>query len=114
MARKKATTAKPVTPVRAVKTCPITRTEFANDAEHLRVTIRGANIVAGDGGPGEIVLLVPPKVFKGGTLGWYLNTQMNTEFNGTMVKIQGQVSLQLCYSKSLPGGPADAPAVADS
>lgn len=104
----------PTSPVGPPKTCPISRAQFAAEARPLRVSIRGENVATVDGLPGEIELLVDPKRFASGTQGWFTNEGCQMYFEGAAVRLQVQVSVQMCYSKSLPDGPVtDTPAVAN-
>ncbi len=104
---------KPALPAGPPKVCPISRAQFAAEARPLRVSIRGENVATVDGLPGEIELLVDPKQFASGTQGWFTNEGCQMYFEGAAVRLQVQVSVQMCYSKSLPGGPASGPAVAN-
>jgi hypothetical protein len=82
--------------------CPITRAEFREKAQPVRVTI------------GDQHLEAERKEFSTGSLGWYLNGKTNIEIGGKRVSVQIGLNLTVVGSKELPrdeepGGP-DGPA----
>ena len=74
----------------AKSTCPVTRTEFRNDAQPVEVTINGIPMTA------EV------KEFSTGSLGWYLNGKVNVKVGDKSVSVQVGMNLTIVGSKELP------------
>ncbi len=71
-------------------TCPISRDEFREHAENVKVVIN------------EIPQLAEVKEFSTGSLGWYLNAKTTIEINGKAVPVQIGMNLTIVGSKELP------------
>ena len=78
--------------------CPISRDDFRQNAEPVKVTINGMDMVA------EV------KEFATGSLGWYLNGKVSMPVGGKSVQVQIGLNLTILGSKALPmdNAPADA------
>jgi len=72
------------------KTCPVTRAEFTEHAQPIKVEINGVPMMA------EV------KEFSTGSLGWYLNGKTVVEINGKQASVQIGMNLTLVGSKELP------------
>lgn len=72
------------------KSCPISREEFRNNAEAVKVTINGVEHEA------EV------KEFSTGSFGWYLNGKTTVEVNGKKIAVQMGMNLTVVGSKDLP------------
>jgi hypothetical protein len=74
----------------AKSTCPVTRTEFRNDAQPVEITINGVPMTA------------DVKEFSTGSLGWYLNGKVNIKVGDKSVSVQIGMNLTIVGSKELP------------
>ena len=74
----------------AKSTCPISRTQFVEHAEPLKVIINGQEMTA------EV------KEFSTGSFGWYLNSKTNVDVGGKLVTVQIGMNLTVVGSKDLP------------
>jgi hypothetical protein len=72
-------------------TCPISRAEFWEKAEDLKVSING-----------QEALFAEKKGFSTGSLGWYLNGKTTVEIGGKRVAVQIGLNLTIVGSKELP------------
>ena len=79
---------KPV--ARKATKCPVTRQEFTDKAEPVKVTIAGQDQV------------LESRTFSTGSLGWYTSGKLVITVNGKPVKVQAAVSLIAVGSKDLP------------
>jgi hypothetical protein len=70
--------------------CPISRSEFQENAKPVTVQI------------GEDRLEADVKEFSTGSLGWYLNGKTKIEINGIKVPVQIGLTLTVVGSKELP------------
>ena len=70
--------------------CPVTRAQFAEKAEPLKVVINGQELIA------EV------KEFSTGSFGWYLNGKTNIDVGGKLVTVQIGMNLTVVGSKDLP------------
>jgi hypothetical protein len=68
-------------------TCPITRAQFRDKAEPVKVVVNGVEMTA------EI------KEFKTGSFGWYLNNKATINVGGTPVTVQVGANLTVVGSK---------------
>ena len=78
----------------AKTTCPITRDEFTQHAQPIKVSI------------GDKTYTARPKSFSTGSLGWNINDKITVEVNGKEVTVQVGMNLTIVGSKELPGAPA--------
>ena len=74
----------------AKSTCPVTRTDFRNDAQPVEVIINGVPMTA------------DVKEFSTGSLGWYLNGKVNLKVGDKSVSVQIGMNLTIVGSKELP------------
>lgn len=74
----------------AKSTCPVSRSEFVNDAKPVEVVINGIPMTA------EV------KEFSTGSLGWYLNGKANLKVGEKTVSVQIGMNLTIVGSKELP------------
>ncbi len=72
-------------------TCPITRSQFQENAQPVKVVINGVEMTA------EV------KEFRTGSFGWYLNNKATIDVGGTAVTVQVGANLTVVGSKDLPG-----------
>ena len=82
-------------------TCPITRAQFRDGAQPIRIRINDQEMD------------VPVKFFSTGSLGWYLNQKLNVDVGGKLVPVQIGLNLTIVGSKELPqdeASPHPAPA----
>lgn len=70
--------------------CPISRSEFRENAKPMSVTINGVPLQA------EV------KEFSTGSLGWYLNGKTTVDIGGKLVSVQIGMNLTIVGSKELP------------
>ena len=78
-------------PAMASKTlCPVSRAQFAEKAEPLKVVINGQELLA------EV------KEFSTGSFGWYLNGKIIVPIDGKNVSVQVGMNLTVVGSKELP------------
>lgn len=70
--------------------CPITRAEFRDKAQPVKVEINGVPMMA------EV------KEFSTGSLGWYLNGKSMIDVGGKQVSVQIGMNLTIVGSKDLP------------
>lgn len=70
--------------------CPVTRSEFREQAQPVTVKINGAAMTA------------LPKEFSTGSLGWHLNGKAILEVGGKQVSVQIGMNLTIIGSKELP------------
>ncbi len=74
----------------AKSTCPVSRTDFRNDAQPVEVIINGVPMTA------------DVKEFSTGSLGWYLNGKVNLKVGDKSVSVQIGMNLTIVGSKELP------------
>jgi hypothetical protein len=84
-------------------TCPISRAEFWEKAEDLKVSING-----------QEAIFAEKKGFSTGSLGWYLNGKTTVEIGGKRVAVQIGLNLTIVGSKELPEDNAAPEAVGSS
>ena len=72
------------------KSCPVTRAEFLEQAQPVKIEINGLPMMA------EV------KEFSTGSLGWYLNGKTMIEVGGKQVSVQIGMNLTVVGSKDLP------------
>jgi len=72
------------------KSCPVTRAEFREQAQPVKVEING------------IPMMAEVKEFSTGSLGWYLNGKTVIEVGGKQVSVQIGMNLTVVGSKELP------------
>jgi hypothetical protein len=72
------------------KACPVTRAEFREHAQPVKVEINGVPMMA------EV------KEFSTGSFGWYLNGKTIIEVGGKQVSVQIGMNLTVVGSKELP------------
>jgi len=72
--------------------CPVTRAQFTEKAEPLKVTINGQDLVA------EV------KEFSTGSFGWYLNGKIIVPIDGKNVSVQIGMNLAVVGSKEADKG----------
>jgi len=71
------------------KSCPVTRAEFREQAQPVKVEING------------IPMMAEVKEFSTGSLGWYLNGKTVIEVGGKQVSVQIGMNLTVVGSKEL-------------
>lgn len=71
----------------AKTTCPVTRTQFVEKAEPLKVVINGQELIA------EV------KEFSTGSFGWYLNGKILVPIDGKNVSVQVGMNMAVVGSK---------------
>jgi hypothetical protein len=71
----------------AKTTCPITRTQFVEKAEPVRISINGSEMLA------------EKKEFSTGSFGWYLNGKTVVTVDGKPVSVQIGMNLTVVGSK---------------
>ena len=74
----------------AKTSCPVTRSQFTEKAEPLKVVINGQELLA------EV------KEFSTGSFGWYLNGKILVPIDGKNVSVQIGMNLTVVGSKELP------------
>jgi hypothetical protein len=74
----------------AVAKCPVTRAEFRESAQPVKVEINGVPMIA------EV------KEFSTGSLGWYLNGKSVIDVGGKQVTVQIGMNITVIGSKELP------------
>ncbi len=74
----------------AKTTCPITRSQFLEQAKPVEVVIGGVPLIA------EV------KEFSTGSLGWYLNGKTSIRIGEQAVSVQIGMNLTIVGSKELP------------
>jgi hypothetical protein len=74
----------------AKSTCPVTRQQFLEHAQALKVTIN------------DVPMLAEAREFATGSLGWYLNGKTVVEIDGKPVSVQIGLNLTVVGSKELP------------
>ena len=72
--------------------CPVTRAQFTEKAEPLKVTINGQDLVA------EV------KEFSTGSFGWYLNGKIIVPVDGKNLSVQIGMNLAVVGSKEADKG----------
>ena len=72
--------------------CPVTRAQFTEKAEPLKVTINGQDLVA------EV------KEFSTGSFGWYLNGKIIVPIDGKNLSVQIGMNLAVVGSKEADKG----------
>ncbi len=72
--------------------CPVTRAQFTEKAEPLKVTINGQDLVA------EV------KEFSTGSFGWYLNGKIIVPIDGKNLSVQIGMNLAVVGSKEAEKG----------
>lgn len=72
------------------KTCPVSRAEFREHAQPVKIEINGVTHTA------EV------KEFSTGSFGWYLNGKSTIEVGGKTVSVQIGMNLTVVGSKDLP------------
>ena len=70
--------------------CPVTRAQFTEKAEPVRITINGNEMLA------EV------KQFSTGSFGWYLNGKTTVMVDGKAVSVQIGMNLTIVGSKEAP------------
>jgi len=71
----------------AKSTCPVSRTQFVEHAEPLKITINGNDMLA------EV------KQFSTGSFGWYLNGKTTVTIDGKALSVQIGMNLTVVGSK---------------
>jgi hypothetical protein len=71
----------------AKTTCPVTRAQFKETAEPLKVVINGQELIA------------EPKEFSTGSFGWFLNGKVLVPVGGKNVSVQVGMNLTVVGSK---------------
>lgn len=71
----------------AKTTCPVTRAQFKETAEPLKVVINGQELIA------------DPKEFSTGSFGWFLNGKVLVPVGGKNVSVQVGINLTVVGSK---------------
>jgi hypothetical protein len=71
----------------AKTTCPVTRTQFTEKAEPLKIVINGTELIA------EV------KEFSTGSFGWYLNGKVLVPIDGKNVSVQVGMNMTVVGSK---------------
>jgi hypothetical protein len=71
----------------AKSTCPITRTQFVEKAEPLKVVINGQEMTA------------TVKEFSTGSFGWNINSKITVEVDGKPLSVQCGMNLTVVGSK---------------
>lgn len=71
----------------AKTTCPVTRAQFKETAEPLKITIAGQDLVA------------EAKEFSTGSFGWFLNSKVLVPVGGKNVSVQVGLNLTIVGSK---------------
>ncbi len=72
------------------KSCPITRVDFREHAQPVKVEVNGVPMVA------------QVKEFSTGSFGWYLGGKSVIEVDGKQVSVQIGMNLTIVGSKDLP------------
>jgi hypothetical protein len=72
------------------KSCAVTRAEFLEQAQPIKVEING------------IPMMAEVKEFSTGSLGWYLNGKTVIDVGGKQVSVQIGMNLTVVGSKDLP------------
>jgi hypothetical protein len=78
-----------------VTKCPITRSQFRQNASPVTIIIRQA-------GHPDVQLTGEVKEFSTGSLGWYANGKVDLHVGETAVKVQVGGNLTIVGSKELP------------
>ena len=76
----------------AKTTCPVTRAQFVEKAEPLKIIINGSELIA------EV------KEFSTGSFGWYLNGKVVVPIDGKNVSVQIGMNLAVVGSKDADKG----------
>lgn len=71
----------------AKTTCPVTRAQFKETAEPLKITIAGQELIA------------EPKEFSTGSFGWFINGKVLVPVGGKNVSVQVGLNLTVVGSK---------------
>jgi hypothetical protein len=74
----------------AKKECPISRAEFRDKAQVIKIVIADRGYVA------------VPKEFSTGSLGWNVNDKIQLQISGKIVTVQVGLNLTVIGSKELP------------
>jgi hypothetical protein len=74
-------------PAMAKAPCPVTRTQFLEHAEPVKVVINGQEMTA------------EKKEFSTGSFGWYINGKVNVAIEGKTVPVQVGLNLTVVGSK---------------
>ena len=74
------------------KPCPITKEDFLQTAEPLKVDVAGIPMVA------------EPRSFSTGSFGWYLNGKITVTVNGKAIPIQIGANFTVVGSKDAAAG----------
>jgi hypothetical protein len=74
------------------KPCPITKEDFFEKAEPLKVEIAGVPMVC------------EPKAFSTGSFGWYLNGKITVTVDGKAIPVQIGANLTVVGSKEAASG----------
>lgn len=72
--------------------CPITREEFMQKAQPVKVDLAGFPLVA------------EPREFSTGSFGWYVNGKATITVDGKPITVQVGMNLTVVGSKDLPRG----------
>ncbi|MGE0882187.1 MAG: hypothetical protein AB7P14_01465 [Blastocatellales bacterium] len=70
--------------------CPVTRAEFREGAQAVKVVIN------------DVPMMAEVKEFSTGSLGWYLNGKTMIDVGGKQVSVQIGMNLTIVGSKDLP------------
>ncbi|MBN1342255.1 MAG: hypothetical protein JXQ73_06225 [Phycisphaerae bacterium] len=71
-------------------TCPVSRDQFRQNAQPIKVIVNGVEMTA------EV------KEFRTGSFGWYLNSKATVDVGGATVTVQIGANLTVVGSKDLP------------
>ena len=72
--------------------CPVTKSQFLEKAEALKIVINGQE------------LLADKREFATGSFGWYLNSKVNVSVDGKVVAVQCGMNLIVVGSKEADTG----------
>lgn len=72
------------------KSCPVSRSEFREQAQPVKVEING------------IAMMAEVKEFSTGSFGWYLNGKSLIDVGGKQVSVQIGMNMTVVGSKELP------------
>jgi hypothetical protein len=74
--------------------CPITREQFAKDCKPILITLKLP-------GTGDRQLVLAPKQFQTGSVGWHCNEKIVLVIDGVPAKVQANIGLTVVGSKEL-------------
>ncbi len=75
------------------KSCPVSRVEFREHAQPVKVEING------------IPMMAEVKEFSTGSFGWYLNGKSMIDLGGKQVSVQIGMNMTIVGSKEVPKDP---------